>query len=84
MAHKFLVGQTVDLTPLKLRQAAAGEYEIRRLMPIPDDDAGNPCYRVKSIAENHERVVRENEILLSRRLHSVLSATARGQRWMRV
>lgn len=68
MAHKFVVGQTVDLTPLKLRQAAAGEYEIRRLMPVLDGDARNPCYRIKSSAENHERVVRENEISLSRRL----------------
>lgn len=73
MAHKFVVGQTVDLTPMKLRQAAAGEYEIRRLMPVPDGDPGNPCYRVKSIAENHERVVYETEMSLSKRLDSVFS-----------
>lgn len=73
MAHKFVVGQTVDLTPMKLRQAAAGEYEIRRLMPVPDGDPGNPGYRVKSIAENHERVVCESEMSLSKRLDSVFS-----------
>ena len=53
MAHKFVVGQSVDFNFTRpiLRQAAAGEYEIRRLMPAPDDDPGNPCYRIKSIAK---------------------------------
>ena len=75
MAHKFVVGQSVDFNFTRpiLRQAAAGEYEIRRLMPAPDDDPGNPCYRIKSIAENHERAVYESEISLSRRFDSVLS-----------
>ena len=73
MAHKFVVGQTVDLTPKKLRQAAAGEYEILRLMPAPEDDPGNPCYRIKSIAENHERAVCESEISPSGPFDSVFS-----------
>ena len=75
MAHKFVVGQSVDFNFTRpiLRQAAAGEYEIRRLMPAPDNDPGNPCYRIKSIAENHERAVYESEISLSRRFDSVLS-----------
>ena len=65
MPHKFVVGQIVDLTPSTLRQAAIGKYEIRKLMPVPDGGADNLCYRVKSIDENHERVVRESEISLS-------------------
>jgi hypothetical protein len=36
--HKFSVGQTVNLIPRVLRSAAAGEYEIRHLMPAPDTD----------------------------------------------
>jgi len=71
VAHKFEVGQIVDLTRMRLRQAATGEYEIRRLMPAPDGDPENLCYRVKNIAENHERVVCESEISLLRRLDSV-------------
>jgi hypothetical protein len=73
MPHKFVVGQIVDLTPSTLRQAAAGEYEIRKLMPVPDGDADNLCYRIKSIDENHERVVRESEISLSKKSVSVPS-----------
>jgi len=67
MAHKFVVGQIVDFARIIVRQAAAGEYEVRQLMPAADRDPQNPCYRVKSIAENHERVVCESEISLSRR-----------------
>ena len=73
MAHKFMVGQTVDLTPMKLRQAAAGGYQIRQLRPAPDGDPDNPCYTVKSMAENHERVVRESEITLPKHLDPVFS-----------
>jgi hypothetical protein len=73
MTHKFMVGQTVDLTPMWLRQAAAGGYEIRQLRPAPDGDPDNPCYTVKSMAENHERVVRESEITLPKRLDPVFS-----------
>jgi hypothetical protein len=66
MAHKFTIGQTVDLTRTILRPASAGEYEIRHLMPASDSDPENPIYRVKNIDEKHERVVRESEITLSR------------------
>jgi hypothetical protein len=71
MAHKFWVGQTVDLTPTMLRQAATGEYEVRRLLPLLDGMAGNPSYRIKSVRESHERVVHESEITLSARPESV-------------
>jgi hypothetical protein len=73
MTHKFMVGQAVDLVRTILRPAAAGEYEIRRLMPAPDVDPENPCYRVKSIGEKHERVVRESEISLSERPECLFS-----------
>jgi hypothetical protein len=73
MPHKFVVGQTVDLTPTILRQAAAGEYEIRKLLPATDGDADNPCYQIKSVGENHERVVRESEISLSSKTGSIFS-----------
>lgn len=73
MAHKFMIGQTVDLTPKKLRQAAAGEYEILRLMPATENNPEDPCYRIKSIAENYERAVCESDISLSRQFDSILS-----------
>jgi hypothetical protein len=76
VAHKFTVGQTVDLMHRQLRAAAAGEYEIRRLMP--ESDPENPCYRVKSVAEKHERVVPESELTLSPRHQGIGGGFAAG------
>jgi len=73
MTHKFTIGQTVDITRTILRPAATGAYEIRRLMPASDGDPENPYYRVKSIGEKHERVVRESEMTLSKRPESIFA-----------
>ena len=45
--------------------SAPGPYEIRHLVPASDRDPGDPCYRIKSIAEKHERVASESELTLS-------------------
>jgi hypothetical protein len=71
VSHKFVVGQAVELDRLTLRPAAAGDYEILRLIPARDNDPGNPCYRVKNVDEKHERVVFESEITLSPHRESV-------------
>ncbi len=60
-AHKFKVGQTVDLIPSTFRSAAAGHYQIVSLRPT---DGGNPQYRIKSKSESHERVVSESDLIL--------------------
>jgi hypothetical protein len=66
MSHKFVVGQIVDLLHRPLRAAAAGKYEIRRLMPAASDgNSEDFLYRIKSVAENYERVVNESELTLS-------------------
>ena len=62
MAHKFNVGQMVELTPSSLRSAVLGPYEVRHLIPASDRDPGDPCYRIKSTAEKHERVAPESEL----------------------
>jgi hypothetical protein len=67
VSHKFSVGQVVDLIPRILRAAAPGQYEVRRLMPAPDRDAGDPSYQIKSVHEKHERVVFESDLTLSAR-----------------
>jgi len=64
MAHKFNIGQLVELAPRILRLSAPGPYEIRHLVPVSERDA-DPSYRIKSIAEKHERVVPESELMLS-------------------
>lgn len=71
MHHKFQIGQIVDLVPMRLRAAAAGKYEIRQLMPVSDINLESPRYRVKSIAEKHERVVPESELSLTTQQGSV-------------
>jgi hypothetical protein len=65
VAHKFNIGQTVELTPMVLRSSAPGPYQIRHLVPASDRDPSDPCYRIKSTIENHERVARESELTLS-------------------
>lgn len=65
MEHKYTVGQIVELTPSSMRAAALGEYEIKQTMPVPDVSSASPRYRIKSIAENHERVVAESELTLA-------------------
>jgi len=66
MAHKFNIGQIVELEPAMLRSSALGPYEIRHLVPASDRDPQDPCYRIKSIAEKHERVASESELTLSK------------------
>jgi hypothetical protein len=65
MAHKFNIGQNVELEANTLRSAVLGPYEIRHLIPASDRDPGDPCYRIKSAAEKHERVAPESELTLS-------------------
>lgn len=73
MSHKFSVGQVVDLAPRILRAAAAGQYEIRRLMPASDRDTADPSYQIKSVHEKHERVVFESDLMLSDRSEGLFS-----------
>jgi hypothetical protein len=65
MAHKLKIGQIVELAPHVLRSTAQGPYEIRHLIPASDQNPGDPCYRIKSIAEKHERVAPESDLTLS-------------------
>jgi hypothetical protein len=56
--HKFQVGQRVELAP-PLRRHTLGVYQIIALLPI---EHGEPQYRVKSLAEAHERCALEFEL----------------------
>lgn len=58
--HRFHLKDTVTLVSRVGSSAAGGGYEVVRL--IPPDESGDPQYRIKSIKENHERVVRESQI----------------------
>ena len=63
MAHKFSIGQRVELLHRMMEHAPRGLYEIRRLMPDSDRESGDPVYRIKNVHEGHERVARESELI---------------------
>jgi hypothetical protein len=58
-AHKFKLGELVDLVQTPHSFAASGPYEIVRLLPEVGRD---PQYRIKSRHDQHERVVKEPEL----------------------
>ncbi len=61
MSHKFAIGQSVVFTShLPGSVTPAGRYEVIRQLPV--DMRGEPQYRIKSLRETHERVVRESQL----------------------
>ena len=60
MTHQFRSGQTVRLARRGVPNASSiGDYKIIRQLP---DSGGEAQYRIKSIREPHERVVKESEL----------------------
>jgi hypothetical protein len=60
MTTQFRSGQTVRLTRgLVHKSAADGEYKIVRQLP---ENGGEQQYRIKSVREPHERVVKESDL----------------------
>ncbi len=58
--HKFAVGKTVRLRPASFGPSRPRDtFEILRHLPA---DSGDNQYRVKSVDDGHERVIRESEI----------------------
>jgi hypothetical protein len=68
MAHKFDIGQMIELEPNLLRSIVAGPYEVRKLVPAADCDPNDPCYLVKSVCEQYQRAVPESQIARSKAL----------------
>ena len=62
MAHKYAVGQKVDLIHRMLQISPSGQYEISRLMPDTEDGTADWLYRIKSTDETYQRVVQESEL----------------------
>ena len=62
-AHKFTIGQTVRFSPDRTQESTGrGSSKIVRLLP---EEASVFQYRVKSQADGHERVVREDQLVRS-------------------
>ena len=62
MKHNLAVGLIVDLKPNLLQAAALGRYEILSLMPESDVPTDSPRYRIKSVAESHDRIAFERDL----------------------
>ena len=61
--HKFAVGQAVEFSPDRYQDSRGrGRFKIVRLLPEAADILQ---YRVKSQADGHERVVREDQLVRS-------------------
>jgi len=84
LKHGYNVGQSVELKPNVMRMAAAGPYEITRLMPEPDVNSESPRYRTKSREEIHQRIVPESDLMLPTGPTSGAPVTRRARRfWQR-
>jgi len=58
--HKFKIGQEVSFSPGKLSMPSSSKsFKITRHLPR---EGGEFTYRIKSAAEQFERVARESEI----------------------
>ena len=57
--HKFRVGQLVQLFSAISRNVPGGTYEVTKQLP---ENRGEFEYRIKSVNQLHERVVRESEL----------------------
>lgn len=60
--HRFKEGQVIDAPDSSMRFVPPGRYRIIRLMP--PTVAGNNQYRIKSLKDGHERIVKESDLAL--------------------
>jgi len=59
VAHKFKAGQQVIVAPHRPSGVTGGTFKIVRVLP---EERGVWQYRVKSVADGHERVVLESDL----------------------
>jgi hypothetical protein len=59
VAHRFAAGQKVTMVPRRLAATPKGSFQIVRLLPA---ERGVNQYRIRSLADGHERVVLEDEV----------------------
>lgn len=60
MTHKFKSGQSVYYEPTFNNAAARGKYTVVRTLPVENDS--RVSYRIKSMAENFERIAEEHQL----------------------
>jgi hypothetical protein len=60
MTHKYAAGQNVYYEPTFGNAAARGKYTVVRTLPMENDS--RVSYRIKSMAENFERIAEEHQL----------------------
>jgi hypothetical protein len=60
MTHKYSAGQRVYYEPVFGNAAARGQYTVVRTLPVENDS--RVSYRIKSMAENFERIAEEHQL----------------------
>ena len=60
MTHKYTAGQDVFYEPAFGNPAARGKYTVVRTLPMENDS--RISYRIKSMAENFERIAEEHQL----------------------
>ena len=60
MTHKLKSGQSVFYEPAFNNAAARGKYPVVRTLPVENDS--RVSYRIKSMAENFERIAEEHQL----------------------
>ena len=60
MTHKYAAGQDVYYEPTFGNAAARGKYTVVRTLPMENDS--RVSYRIKSMAENFERIAEEHQL----------------------
>jgi hypothetical protein len=59
VSHKYKIGQTVRFTPSAHERNWGGLYRVEARLP---EERGDRQYRIKSMKDDHQRVVRESQI----------------------
>ena len=60
MPHKYNIGALVHFEGGTLTPGARGTYKVVRQLPVENDNRLN--YRIKSAAENFERIAEEHQL----------------------
>ena len=60
MTPKFATGADVYYEPTFGNTAARGQYKVVRPLPVENDN--RLSYRIKSVAENFERIAEEHQL----------------------
>jgi hypothetical protein len=75
LAHRFAVGQCVQMKTFGSSQPTGQKFTINALMPVRD---GTPQYRLRGESEKHDRVDREDNLVMAVEPNGVVEQDKEG------